>query len=215
MRRSLPTLVRDESGATMIEFTLVAVLFFIVTFGVVEFGYALWQWNAATKAVQLGARLAAVSDPVWSNLVDVTGGNTPGAAWLTDYDVTCLGATAQCTAPSGKDGGQAPTYSAPAMNRLVYGRGGSTVCGVVGADDFPGMCDIFPRIRPENVSVEYKFTGLGFSGRPKGPVPTIIVRMTNMQFQFFGLQSLLGFGPVDMPPYEVTMTGEDLNAAAP
>jgi hypothetical protein len=46
-------------------------------------------------------------------------------------------------------------------------------------------------------------------------VPTIIVKMTNMQFQFFGLHSLLGLGPIDMPPYEVTMTGEDLNAAAP
>jgi hypothetical protein len=101
------------------------------------------------------------------------------------------------------------------MNRLIYGRDGTTQCGTIGADGFPGMCDIFPRIRPEYVSVEYKFTGLGFSGRPGGPVPTIIVRMTNMQFQFFGLQSLLGFGPIDMPPYEVTMTGEDLNAAAP
>ena len=61
---------RDESGAVLIEFTAAAFTFFIILFGVVEFANVYYQWNAATKAVQLGARLAAVSDPVSNDLLN-------------------------------------------------------------------------------------------------------------------------------------------------
>ena len=61
---------RDESGAALLEFTAAAFTFFIILFGVVEFANVYYQWNAATKAVQLGARLAAVSDPVSDDLTE-------------------------------------------------------------------------------------------------------------------------------------------------
>ena len=64
MRIFLASLARDEHGATTIEFTLVALMFFMLTFGMVEFSYMFWQYNSASKAAQVGARLAAVSDPV-------------------------------------------------------------------------------------------------------------------------------------------------------
>jgi Flp pilus assembly protein TadG len=57
MRRSF---ARDESGTTMVEMAIVASLLFIVVLGFVDFGYAFYQWNAANKAVQVGARLARV-----------------------------------------------------------------------------------------------------------------------------------------------------------
>jgi Flp pilus assembly pilin Flp len=211
MRSSLTRLVRDESGSTMIEFTIVALLFFMLTFGVVEFGYLLFQWNSASKAVQLGARMAAVSDPVWQQLLTVKDTGTPGGPWTQNYDVTCRGQTAGCT-------GSAPvamTYITANMQRLVYGRGGGTSCGNVAADNGdPGMCDIFDRITPANVNVRYQNTGLGFAGRPGGPVPTITLTLSGLTFQFFALGALLNFGDLPMPEFKVTMTGEDLSAAA-
>ena len=40
-------------------------------FGGVDFMNALYQWNAAAKAVQIGARIAAVSDPIASGLTSI------------------------------------------------------------------------------------------------------------------------------------------------
>ena len=57
----------------MIEFAIVAFLFFVLTGGLVDFALAIYQWNSASKAVQLGARLAAVSNPVSSDPEDVDG----------------------------------------------------------------------------------------------------------------------------------------------
>ncbi|MGH6892692.1 MAG: TadE/TadG family type IV pilus assembly protein [Dongiaceae bacterium] len=206
MRAPLTRFARDDTGTTTIEFTIVALLFFLMTFGLVEFGYMLFQWNSATKAVQLGARLAAVSDPVWTGLPGLTDSGTPGGPWTTAYNVTCVGSGGGSCSTSG--------YDSTAMQRLVYGRG-STTCGVIDVDGDPGMCDIFDRVTPANISVNYRNTGLGFAGRPGGPVPTITLRLTGLTFQFFALGDLLGLGPVTMPDFKVTMTGEDLSAAAP
>jgi hypothetical protein len=54
------------------------------------------------------------------------------------------------------------------------------------------MCDIFPRIKPANVKMVYVRTGLGYAGRPGGPMPTIAVSLQNLPFQFFFLRGLIG-----------------------
>ena len=46
----------DESGAAMVEMSLVLVLLLVLTLGFVDFGHAFYQWTAAGKAVQAGAR---------------------------------------------------------------------------------------------------------------------------------------------------------------
>jgi Flp pilus assembly pilin Flp len=214
-------LLRDETGTTIIEFTIVMVLFFLLTFGLVEFGYLLFQWNGASKAAQLGARLAVVSDPVWCELRQkdnsgtwlVTDPGTPGSAWTTDYNVTCDGSNDSCT--GSPPAGVSTTYSATNMDRLVYGRGGGTSCATIGTDGDAGICDVFWRVTPENVRVIYRNTFLGFAGRPGGPVPTVTVTLTGLTFQFIALGGLLGLDNVTMPDFTVTMTGEDLSALAP
>jgi len=212
MRTLFRRLVRDQTGTTTIEFTIVMLLFFMLTFGIVEFGYLWFQWNSASKAAQLGARMAAVSDPVWGSLTALTSTGTAGGPWQTAYSVTCHGTNA--TGSTGACSGTSNTgYTAAAMQRLVFGRG-DTACGTIGTDGDAGMCDIFDRITPQNVNINYQNTGLGFAGRPGGPVPTITVSLTGLTYQFFALGTLLGFGDVTMPPFTVTMTGEDLSAAA-
>ena len=219
MRRFLRHMGRDQSGTTTIEFTIVMLLFFLLTFGITEFGYMLWQYNSAAKAAQLGARLAAVSNPVWGGLPTITDDGTPGSAWTTDYDVTCSGDTGGCsgTLPDGAD----DTYDEDAMQCLVYGRNADNdppcddECSETGIDGENGICDRYPYITEENVSVEYMNTDLGFAGRPTGPVPTITLRLTGLTFNFFALGALMGFEEIAMPDFAVTMTGEDLNRAAP
>ena len=60
--------LRDQHGAVMVEVTIMLSITLILVFGAIDFLLLFYQWNAAAKAVQLGARLAAVSDPVASGL---------------------------------------------------------------------------------------------------------------------------------------------------
>jgi len=226
MRRLACGLLRDQSGATLVEFTYITPLFLVLTFGLVEFGNAFWQWNQAAKAAELGARLAAVSDPLWTALSSLKGtenGNSnavAGATWPAsdNYGVSCSGATSPptCSAISGTAGlvGQAATSSTTALNNIVYGRG-QTSCGALGADHFPGMCDLFRRITPANVIIEYRYSGLGYVMRPEGPIPTIVLKLTGLTFQFVALNKLLGLSAITMPDFKVTITGEDIKSAAP
>jgi hypothetical protein len=206
---------RDQSGTTTIEFTIVVLLFLLLTFGLVEFGHMFWQYNSAAKAAQHGARMAAVSNPVWLGLVSLEDTGTPGAAWETNYVVTCDGEDEDCT-----DLGEGE-YDDEAMECLVFGRATGetpcdTECDSAGVDEYlAGMCDRFGRITPENVIVTYSHTGLGFAGRPGGPVPTVTVQLKDLPFEFLALGDLLGLQDITMPPFTVTMTGEDLSRLAP
>lgn len=201
MTRDLQKFAGDSEGAVMIEFAGIAGLLIFLTFGIVDFSLAFFQWNAATKAVERGARLAAVSDPVSSDLATYTGlegGGDPGDFPPPPYERVCSGASASCT------GG---TYDANAMNMIVFGRG-STACRDGGP--YPGMCDIFPEIGVENVIIRYTGTGLGYVARPLGPVPTVSVEVTGLTFNFFLLNGVLGLSPIQMPRLHTTVTGEDL-----
>lgn len=50
---------KDEGGAAMVEAAIAMTLLLTLTLGFVDFGYAFYQWNAANKAVQMGARIVA------------------------------------------------------------------------------------------------------------------------------------------------------------
>ena len=60
--------LRDQHGAVMVEVTIMLSITLVLVFGAIDFLLLFYQWNAAAKAVQIGARLAAVSDPVASGL---------------------------------------------------------------------------------------------------------------------------------------------------
>jgi hypothetical protein len=107
------------------------------------------------------------------------------------------------------------TYSSAAMNLIVFGRDGNGQCGDSTSYYNSGMCDIYPPITASNVKVVYSQTGLGFAGRNAGPVPTISVSVTNLQFQYFFLEGLMQFANLKtMPALTTTITGEGLSSAA-
>lgn len=49
-----------QHGAAVVEFALVAMIFFIVLIGIFEFGRVMFTWNSAVEATRRGARLAVV-----------------------------------------------------------------------------------------------------------------------------------------------------------
>jgi Flp pilus assembly protein TadG len=54
--------IADERGAAAVEFAIVVSLFFLLVFGIIDFGMGFQQWNATSNAAREGARKAAV-DP--------------------------------------------------------------------------------------------------------------------------------------------------------
>ena len=201
MTRSFLT---DRAGAVMAEFALSGIFIIIVLMSIVELSSALWVWNSAAKAVQTGARLAAVSAPVSSDLATMTGlegGATPGSP-MPYFIRVCNGATTTCS------GG---TYSVAAMNWIVYGSDG--VCN--STTGVRGICDLYPRIQPQNIVITYEQTGMGFAGRPGGPVPSITVRVQDLQFPTPVLGIFSGLANLTMPPFQTTVSGEDLRSTSP
>ena len=193
---------RSEEGATLVEGLIVFPIILLTFATFIEFGVAMVQWNQTVKAMQYGARVLAVSDP----LVDM-------APFSADYPVEQGGpvpATAVTVACGANGTGDpaAPACVAAGMNRLVFG--GDTVCDP-SAGNRLGMCDINGLIRPENIRVTYYRSGLGYVGRPGGPVVSITVETRDLNFNFFFLGALLGLNNITIPAHPVTITSEDLS----
>ncbi|MDX2274117.1 MAG: TadE/TadG family type IV pilus assembly protein [Hyphomonadaceae bacterium] len=190
--RSCTRFLRDQSGATLVEYTLVFTLMMVLTFGLIEFGLAFYQYNAAEKATAIGARFLATRGPVVTGLGDCAPANTNASSAGT-YCSTIGGSTGAittCSASAPSGGCQAAV-----LNALVA-----------------RMQQFAPNIEAQNVQVQLRGAGLGFVGRGS-PVPLITVRLTGMTYDFVALDDLLGFSPITMPAFDATIVGEDLNGA--
>jgi len=206
----LKRFARSQDGATMVEMAIAMTLLLLLTLGFVDLGNALYQWNSANKAVQVGARLAAISNPVATGLAAAAPTATPGApveaGAYGPFDCTST-ASASC-----------PGFNATNFSRIFRGDTAVTsndACPAPTGSQRPGMCHFYPLLKRENVVVRYAATGLGYQTRQAGPVPTITVSLRNVKFQFFFLNGLLGFREIDMPAMLSTVTGEDMKSTAP
>ena len=192
--------VRDEAGAVLAEGLIVFPLVLLIFAAFVEFGYAVFQWNQTVKALQFGARKAAVSSSMVTGFdpVTVTASGSTNAGVAIPVGAlgpwTCTGRPA-CTAE---------------LNRIVYGAAGATTCQPVGTGS-PAMCQLNPRIGINNVRVTYMTSGLGYYGRPAGAVLTIRMEVLGITFNLPLLGALLGLNNVTVPALPVTITSEDLN----
>jgi hypothetical protein len=195
MRTMKRHVLSDDAGATMIETTIIFVLMLTLTFGIAEFAHLFWRWNSAEKATQLGVRAAVVADPVATELADFdcatsnvllgTRCNDPNAASF--GTIVCSGSSLSCSG--------AYTFSSASFDAIVS-----------------RMQQVFSLVQPENVTVEYRDVDLGFAGR-EAPVPAVTVRLSGLTFNFVVLDALLGLGPITMPDFRATLTGEDLSDA--
>jgi Flp pilus assembly protein TadG len=64
--RTVRRFLREQQGASMIEFAIVAPLLFLLVFGIIDFGRAFFLYNNLTNAARDGARVGAVLDIVGS-----------------------------------------------------------------------------------------------------------------------------------------------------
>ena len=209
---------RDCDGAVLVEVTVMMTIMLVFILGSIEFLFVFYQWNAAAKAVQVGTRIAATSDPVAGGLRTLSttfaGASALPGDPMPHFMVTCDGSTASCVCSPFQVCPAGAAYNAEAMNTIVFGRGSSS-CGDATSSYDAGMCDILPRITPANVLIVYSQTGLGFVGRPGGPVPTITLSLQHLPFQFFFLRGVMGFGDLQIPALTTSITGEDLSSTAP
>src|SRR5258708_30719781 len=116
--------IRDSKGGVLVEARIMMTIMFVLVLGSVDFLFVFYQWNAAAKAVQVGARIAAVSDPVATGLnglsaAVVSAALRPGSA-MPPFTVTCDGGTTTCTCDGACTGGSG--YNATAMYTIVFGR---------------------------------------------------------------------------------------------
>lgn len=194
MIRIFKNFLRNESGAALLEFTLILMLLISTTFAVVDISYAMWQWNSAEKATQMGIRTAVVSTPIAdglenfdcnnSNTLLGTGCDDPNAS--TFGIVVCTGATLTCT------GGY--NFSTAEATRLLS-----------------RIQKVFPRARGANLIVEYEDLQLAFAGRGS-PVASVTVRLVDMTFEFVVLGIFIGGGSIAMPDFRATLTTEDIRS---
>ena len=200
-----------EKGSATVELGLIAPMLFFLVMACIEMALALFQWNAAAKATQLGARAAIVSAPVavglnqvaWNYTLagepcqDLADGGSTGAC--PQINVTCRGAASGGTC----DGGA--TFSDAAFGR-VYDR----------------MRLAYPALQRENVAISYRSNGLGFVANPYGLPMTVTVSFVCGRFDFIVIDALVdwltpltvpgcpGNQPgIPMPSFAAGRTGED------
>ncbi len=184
---------RDRRGVSSVEFALVSMVFFLFIFGIFDFGRALWQWNAAAKAAQWGARYAIVNDVV-----------APG---LANFDFV---------AAVGGNGKSIPVNIVN-PNPVICDVNGCNGFGPLDTTAFNAIVNImqgiYSRVQANNVVVEYEHVGLGFSGNPYGMdvVPTVKVRLQGMVFNLV-TPGISGLVSINMPDFSTTLMGEDLQS---
>ncbi len=184
---------RDRTGISSVEFALVAMVFFVFIFGIFDFGRALWQWNAAAKAAQWGARYAIVNDVVASGLANFDGLSAAGGNGLS-IPIGAVNPNPVICDVNGCNGyGPLDTTAFNAIVAIMQG--------------------IYSRVQANNVVVEYEHVGLGFSGNPYGMdiVPTVKIRLQGMVFNLV-TPLVAGLVTITMPDFSTTLMGEDLQS---
>ncbi len=201
-------LFRDERGGNSVELVFVIPGLLLLTFGIIDFGRAVFDWNAVEKATQIAAREAITRDPVAVPIkyhfeCDPPSDTTVVGLLCSDPDggvrSECDFGIVECTASGCTRGGAA--LSSTKVDEATFD-------AIVAR-----MRSAMPRLTPENVTLIYKPSKLGFIGKPDGPVPEVTARVTGMPFDFWGLALFnAAFDDTwNIPTLSTTLTGEDIS----
>lgn len=203
MAQWISRFAKDDSGLAA-EFALVLPLLLLFLLGTIDVGIYAWRLNQAEKATQVGARWAAVTDPLATEIASTSYVNqTVGGVLVEQGDRIPAGAlglltctSTACTCTSGTCPGT--TFDSAAFARLSA-----------------RMKQIYPPIQDSNIRVEYRGSGLGYAGDPNGPdiAPLITVRLIGMTYTSVVLSP---FGAsVGLPDFAYSMTAEDSSCVDP
>ncbi len=206
--RSLPHIAQDfwqdESGASLVEFSLVVTLFLFFLFGMVDFGRIGHAWVGANKATQLAARLAAVRPPVCPNVPRL---NARGSGATPAFGALCRAASGVCFDPG--------TFTCTSTTP------GLTAGGLATAQEI--FTAVRPLVPPGTTigQMQYSYSpdpNLGFLGGPYVPMVTvefINVCISDLPGLSHFIGALLPCGPnqrpgLRLPGMSVSLPGEDL-----
>lgn len=200
MRRPIRRFLADRSAAASIEYVVLFLPLMAMVFISFQIALAYHFSLTAQKAVELGARIAAVRDPVHTGMVQTNAINVAVGASFGD---SC--ATGNCVVPtggpwtcSGEDAGSGPCDAA-AYNEI-----------------FNEVARIAYLLDPADLSVTYSYAGLGFAGGPFVPIVevAIVERPFFLQF-FFNLASGRpqgGTEELQLPAVAASAIAEDLSS---
>src|SRR5690349_20658366 len=124
------TLTRSERAASAAEFAMVLPLFLLLLFGTIDAGRFVWEYNRAEKATQVGARLASVTDPLASGLIEEDyAGQTVGGTTIAAGALIPAGALGSILCDSGgceEETGPTPsdlgTFDSDTFNDVIVAR---------------------------------------------------------------------------------------------
>lgn len=194
MVRRRTRFLRSEAGISLTEGLIVFPFMIMLVAVIVELGAMVHQWNLAAKAMHLGVRKLIVSNPAVPAFNTTFASNPNLGGQLMNADATV---TDTCTGAAGAD----PCDPA-VMNTLVNGSAA-----------WPGLANFFPGITAQQIRITYTRNGLGYHGRPAGPVVTVRMEVANLLASRFPvLDALANFAGIPFPPFTVTATSEDLKS---
>jgi len=226
--------VRDEDGASLIEYTIVLSLFMLLFFAVLDFGRLGFNWVMTEKAMQRAARIATTRPPVCTGVPEIAtraDGTTAFGTLCRDGGVCTNQGVQQCVlsaapiacgAPLGDLGGNPTDADIAAQN------------GLQTAQEIWCLLEpILPsNAEPDNIRLSYSFDpNLGFVGGPYVPMVEVgvvtaataaAVNGDELRFEFItplpGLAALaggtitnIGANGIPFPDLSVSLPGEDLN----
>lgn len=187
---------RSKSGVALTEGLIVFPIMVLAISLCVEFGYMMYQWNLAAKAMQLGVRKLVVSEPATPDFNTVFAFDDTQSGQLIDANA---GVQSACGAGTGI------ACDATMMTRLISGN-------LTGGQRWPGLANYFPGITAGQIRIIYELSGLGYQGRPGGPVVTVRMEIARDAIDFPVIGRLLESFGIGFPPFTVTATSEDLRS---
>lgn len=192
----------ERRGAAGAEFALVVVVFAGLILGIIDFGRALWEYNEAQKACQVGARFAVVNNMVAPDLY-AWNGQTDGG--LSQGDPIPVGLITPNPVTCDNNGCSGWGYDSDAYDAI-----------------YDAMAAHYPRLgtaanpNPQAiVEVTYQHVGKGFAGNPLGPdvSPLTTVSIRGLQFEF-STPLISAVLPLEFPRCSATLSGEDFETCS-
>ena len=147
VKQSARARLSSQLGAAAVEFALVAILLFMLIFGIIEFGFAFHAWDATSNAAREGARVGAVNP----NVANIEARVRAASDFL---DQTKLSVTIQCQRAAGSFGacGSSGTWLEGDIVRVTVDYEHDYMT------PFPNMIGLGPQLAVESVS-ESRFEG--------------------------------------------------------
>lgn len=198
----LQRFLRHSGATSAAEFALVLPAALLLLFGIIDVGRYAWQLNEYEKATQMATRMAVVTNIASTGLANpaltYVGNSSCGAALVAGQRIcsealgTIICTTTSCTCTGNCPANFSTQVVAAAMQNII------------------GRVQQFqPRVAANQVTVEYRGSGIGYAGDPRKPeiAPIVTVRVRNARYEAITL-SPLG-GTVPLPDFSYSLTLED------